>query len=454
MRAIAFYPCVQTESVLVTPSTPCETLQQACPDLKIQSWQAIEPSLTQQLEKTGFSAESLGCVAYPQTQIQLGEILTLADKQGLSILPFGSGSKLSWGGLPKRADLWVSTAHLNRLVDHAIGDMTITIEAGMKLIDLQRTLAEAGQFLPLDPLYSQQATIGGIIATASAGSLRQRYGGVRDLLLGISFARADGQLVKAGGRVVKNVAGYDMMKLLTGSYGTLGVLTQATFRVYAAPENGQTVLVFGDRTALSQALQQINNSSLAPTALDLISSHLAAELGAAKQDSLLIRFQTIPAGIQAQVEQVEQLAKSLGLSTTRYPDENDKSLWQRLSMVIEQQPPERCFLCKIGVKPTFAGDLMTQVQTLIPEQSLTVIHGSSGLGWLRSPEPNPDVINQLHQHCQTWGGFLTILEASPTLKDQIEVWGYTGNALEMMRRLKQQFDPNGVLSPGRFVGEI
>ena len=139
----------------------------------------------------------------------------------------------------------VSTQKLDRLIAHAVGDLTVTVEAGMKFAKLQEILATAGQFLPLDPAYPDRASIGGIIATADTGSLRHRYGGVRDLLLGITFVRADGKIAKAGGRVVKNVAGYDMMKLFTGAYGTLGILTEVTFRVYPLPTTEGTVILTG-----------------------------------------------------------------------------------------------------------------------------------------------------------------------------------------------------------------
>jgi glycolate oxidase FAD binding subunit len=439
-------------STLITAS-PCDTLKQQFPELQLQPWDLLGSSVQHQLNQLGLTSELFGCAAYPQTQLELGALLTLAYQQGWHILTYGSGSKLSWGGLPKPIDCMVSTAHLNRLVDHAVGDMTVTVEAGMKLADLQEILAKEGQFLPLDPLYGDQATIGGIIATASAGSLRQRYGGVRDLLLGISVARADGQLAKAGGRVVKNVAGYDLMKLMTGSFGTLGILTQATFRVYAAPAPGQTVMLSGDRTILTQAFQHIQRSALNPTALDFISPHLAVTLGETDETSLLIRFQTIAAGLQAQVEQVQQLAQALNLKTRLYQDEDENHLWQQLRTVIEQNATTQPFLVKIGIKARVIGDLMRQMQALLPTDHLGWIHGS-GLGWVRSQEPDPAVITQLRQLCQAEGGFVSILEASPALKRHMEVWGYSGNAQPMMQQLKQQFDPNGVLNLGRFVGGI
>jgi glycolate oxidase FAD binding subunit len=170
-------------------------------------------------------------IGLPTSESELAELVTIANRDRTQLVVAGNSTKLDWGGTVKGAKSIVSTQKLDRLIAHAVGDLTVTVEAGINFANLQTILAAAGQFLPLDPVYPDRATIGGIIATANTGSLRHRYGGVRDLLLGISFVRSDGKIAKAGGRVVKNVAGYDMMKLFTGSYGTLGILTAVTLRV-------------------------------------------------------------------------------------------------------------------------------------------------------------------------------------------------------------------------------
>ncbi|MGB3267039.1 MAG: FAD-binding oxidoreductase, partial [Microcoleus sp.] len=251
-------------------------------------WQDTEAVWQNRVEKAVAPGTSIDCTVYPHTQAELAAVIACARRNRWAVLPAGSGSKLDWGGLVKldpdppqppltrgeqdvvkvplfKGDLGgspdaggiaaVSTARLNRLVEHAVGDLTVTAEAGMKFADLQEILGKSGQFLPIDPAYPQQATLGGIVATAGAGSLRHRYRGVRDLLLGITFVRSDGKIAVAGGRVVKNVAGYDLMKLLTGAYGTLGIISQVTFRVYPLPESSGTVILTGETNALAQAAQ-------------------------------------------------------------------------------------------------------------------------------------------------------------------------------------------------------
>lgn len=175
-------------------------------------------------------------VVYPTSETQLAEVMACAHQNQWRVLPCGAGSKLVWGGLGQGVDLAISTARLNQIIDHAVGDMTLTAQAGLTLAELTPKLAAVNQFLPLDPAYPDRATLGGIVATGDTGSLRQRYGGVRDMLIGLSLVRYDGQIAKAGGRVVKNVAGYDLMKLFTGSYGSLGIISQLTFRLFPVQE--------------------------------------------------------------------------------------------------------------------------------------------------------------------------------------------------------------------------
>ena len=160
-------------------------------------------------------------IALPTTTEALGQVMALAHKNGWRVLPMGQGSKLSWGGLATEGiDLVVSTERLNQVIEHAVGDFTVTVQPGMKVAELRQLLAEQGQFLAVDPAFETQASVGGLVSTADTGSLRQRYGGLRDMLIGVQFVRYDGEVARAGGRVVKNVAGYDLMKLLTGAYGS------------------------------------------------------------------------------------------------------------------------------------------------------------------------------------------------------------------------------------------
>ncbi|XGB40905.1 MAG: FAD-binding oxidoreductase [Nodosilinea sp. LVE1205-7] len=212
-------------------------------------------------------------LVYPHSEAELAAVMACAHQQQWRILPCGGGSKLNWGGLLKPIDLVVSTARLNQVIDHAVGDMTLTVQAGTRLADLETPLANQQQWLAMDPAYGNLATLGGVVATADLGALRQSYGGVRDRVIGLTWVRHDGQIARAGGRVVKNVAGYDLMKLMTGSYGTLGVISQLTLRLYPVPDTSKTVVVTAAAADLTRLTHQVRSSPLTPVALDLFSPH-------------------------------------------------------------------------------------------------------------------------------------------------------------------------------------
>jgi glycolate oxidase FAD binding subunit len=384
------------------------------------------------------------CIVYPQSQEQLAAVIATAHQNNWSVLPCGSGSKLGWGGLTKDIDVVVSTERINRLIEHAVGDLTVTVEAGMKFSHLQNILAQARQFLALDPS-TPEATIGGIVATADTNSLRQRYGSVRDQLLGITFIRADGQIAKAGGRVVKNVAGYDLMKLFTGAYGTLGIISQVTFRVYPIQEASGTVVLTGAAEDVSQAATTLRGSALTPTQADLIATGLVSSLELGKGIGLVARFQSISESVKEQSHRLLEVGEKLGLAGVVFSGADESHLWQRLQQQIHSNTIESTITCKIGVLPSAAVEVLRQVE-------VGLIHIGSGLGVLQIEDEKQ--VLRVRSHCQSHNGFLTVLQAPVPVKQQIDVWGYTGNALPLMRRIKEQFDSKNILSPGRFVGGI
>ncbi len=420
----------------------------------ICNWQHLSSSWQERINKATENCPS--CIVYPNTVEELASTITCAHNNNWSLLPCGSGSKLGWGGLAKEVDIVISTERLNRVIDYAVGDLTVTVEAGVKLADLQSLLAKEHQFLPLDPAYPQEATLGGIVATADSGSWRQRYGGVRDMLLGISFVRSDGQIAKAGGRVVKNVAGYDLMKLFTGSYGTLGVLTDVTFRAYPLPEASETVVLTGEAEAIASATQTLLASALTPTAADLLSTQLVRQLGFGQGIGLIVRFQSVSESVKEQSSRLLEVGQTLGLQGTVYRGADEANLWQLLPEQIWKASQEPSITCKMGVLPSAAVTTLTKLDVLTSSTGLGLIHVSSGLGrWQLDPATvTPETIGELRRYCEAQRGFLTVLEAPISLKQQLDVWGYGGNALNVMRGIKQQFDPKGILSPRRFVGEI
>ena len=422
----------------------------------ICDWENLKPVWQERIARATSPEDFPSSIVYPSIAEELKSVITRAYSNGWGVLPCGSGTKLGWGGMSKGVDLVVSTERLNRVVEHAVGDLTVTVEAGVKFADLQEILLKTGQFLPLEPAYPQEATIGGIVATADSGSWRQRYGGVRDMLLGISFVRSDGQIAKAGGRVVKNVAGYDLMKLFTGSYGTLGILTEVTLRVYPVQEAAATVVLTGEKEAIASATKTLLASALTPTAVDLLSTKLVTQLGLGQGMGLMVRFQSVTDSVKEQSSRLLEVGQQLGLQGTLYTDANEANLWQSLQEQIWTAPHEPAITCKIGVLPTAAVTTLTQLDTLTSSTGLGFIHAGSGLGRLRLDPAavTPETILEMRRHCQAQSGFLTVLEAPISLKQQLDVWGYNSSALNIMSQIKQQFDPKNLLSPYRFVGGI
>ena len=423
----------------------------------ISLWKNIDQSKKQQLSQAIAPDNTINCIIYPETQAQLSDVVACCAQNNWVILPCGSGSKLHWGGLVKvdptthyQEIIVVSCDRLNGLIEHAVGDLTVTVEPGIKYAELQATLAKTGQFLAIDPAYPETATLGGIIATADTGSLRQRYRGVRDMLLGISLVRSDGKIAKAGGRVVKNVAGYDLMKLFTGSYGTLGIISQVTLRVYPIQEASGTVVLVGEREHIAKATQTLLSSALTPVAVELLSTNLVKELDLGKAVGLIVRFQTVIGSVEEQLQKLLEVGNSLGLNCIRYCD-YEVELWNKLKQKIWDSHRKTEIICKIGVMPNQAVETLNQVAL---ETGLGLIHAGSGLGELHFNSVNPETILELRQWCESIGGFLTVLAAPLEIKQKLDVWGYNQNGLDMMRRIKQKFDPQNILNPHSFVGGI
>ncbi|MEM6254210.1 MAG: FAD-binding oxidoreductase [Cyanobacteria bacterium P01_D01_bin.156] len=385
-------------------------------------------------------------IVFPESIEQLSAVVRTCCEKRWRTLSCGQRTKLHWGGQHQlnNIDVVVSTARLNKVVDHWVDDFTARVEAGIPFADFQAKLKLQNQFWPVDPLYANQATIGGIVATADGGSLRQRYGSVRDTVIGIQFVRYDGEVVKAGGRVVKNVAGYDLMKLMTGAYGTLGILSQITLRLYPVAAQSQTIVASGPVAAIAEAALQTRLQGITPVAMDIVGTSSGLQLAG--------RFQGIATGVQEQVERFQTVAKTVGLDSHAVDD--DGEFWSSLAQQLANLDH---ILCKVGLLPTAMVPLLQELSHL--DGWLGRLHNASGLGLITLPADAPEVgstLTKLRTHCQTHQGYLTLLQrpAATALGDTFDPWGYTGNALGMMRAIKQQFDPHGLLNPGRFVGGI
>jgi glycolate oxidase FAD binding subunit len=393
-------------------------------------------------------------VIEPGSPDEIARVLKTASGAGLQVIPRGGATKMEWGNPPRGSDLIISTRRLNRIVEHAWGDMTATVEAGCTLQQLQQTLAEHGQRLALDPPWPEKATIGGILATNDSGPLRIRFGSLRDLIIGITLALADGTLAKSGGKVVKNVAGYDLPKLATGSLGTLGIITQAIFRLHPIPRESRSLsFSASDNAAMNALVLAILDSQLVPTGVQV----RAASSSAPEVD---LRFEGTAAGCEAQVDQAVRRAAGCRQIETQIEDQTD--VWNTSATVWSGAEPSA--VCKFTVLPASMGTFFDKVKEVAEQGHLRwrLVAQAVGVGWLRlekegdgaAPDVFSSAIAELRQGLEARGGSLVVLRCPSEVKSKLDVWGSPGDALPVMKSIKAQFDPAGVLNPDRFVGGI
>ncbi len=334
------------------------------------------------------------------------------------------------------------------MIEHSEGDLVVSAEAGMTLDSLQTHLEGAGQMLALDP-EDTDSTLGGLIAANASGPRRFRYGTVRDLLIGITIVLADGTVAKSGGKVVKNVAGYDLGKLFTGSLGTLGVIVGATFRLHPRPATSRLVKTdVGDAEAVGAALRRILRSSLVPSAINLLADKdTIGQIG--------ILFEGIEPGAEAQAKTAAGLLQG-DRDPSVFRGEAAMERWRDLA---ESSPEDAPVTLKVTCLPAELPDVLKRVNEAAKRCRMTTrVRGQIGNGVLlvglsvdetsQVVEMVTDLRNFAHE------GSVVVLEAPVEVKRRIDTWGSVGDALPLMRKVKEQFDPAGVLNPGRFVGRI
>jgi glycolate oxidase FAD binding subunit len=397
-------------------------------------------------------------VVTPSGAEEVAAVLAFADREGLKVLPRGGGTQLGLGFPPTGGDILLSTARLNAIVEHAPHDQTVSVLPGLPLADLQASLARTRQWLALDPPSGPGATLGGLIATNPSGPRRLRYGGVRDQIIGVRVALADGTIAKGGGKVVKNVAGYDLPKLFTGSLGTLGVIVGATFRLYPLAAASRTLTLRApDLAALGDLALRITASQLVPAALDIA--------GASGEDeaTFAVSFETGgDAAAEEQASEARALAGSLAATAETLSGAAEDAFWERLDAGLA--PPDSgaagtSLLVKASVVPTGVARWLARLSTAAREGDVRArwrAHAGHGLILARldgDADALIALVEPLRAAAQVEQGSLVVVDAPPSITGRVDVWGPSA-ALDVMRGLKARFDPHGTLNPGRFVGGI
>jgi glycolate oxidase FAD binding subunit len=381
-------------------------------------------------------------VASPATTAEAAEVLRTAAEQGLTVVARGTGSKLTWGAPPRQVDLVVETTRMDQVVEHAAGDLIVHAQAGVTLSALQQTVAPAGQRLALDPLVP--GTLGGLVATGGSGPLRHSHGGVRDLLIGITIVRADGVVAKAGGKVVKNVAGYDLGKLLAGSWGTLGLTTEVIFRLHPLPAVTRFVVRPVESPADAHGVvQRIVHSQLVPSAVEL-------DRPAGRPARIAVLVEGTEAGVTGRVDALLSLVGPAAVVQEDSPD------WWG-------QPPWSPGDTALKLTHEIAGlpRLLDALDAAAAHHGLRAsVRGAAGFGLLHAalpadadPAAVAAVVTAVRDASSAWSGDVVVLDAHPAVKEAVDVWGPV-RGLDLMRRVKDQFDPGHRLAPGRFVGGI
>jgi glycolate oxidase FAD binding subunit len=384
------------------------------------------------------------------TAEELASALRQASELGHAVVIRGAGTKSDWGRPPQRVDCTLCTRRLNRVLAHEHGDLTATIEAGAPLREVNAALAAAGQWLPLDPPFADRATIGGILATNDSGPLRQRFGTPRDLVIGVQLATADGVLARAGGRVVKNVAGYDLSKLVAGSFGSLAAIVSATFKLAPLPKVTKTLIAtVPDINVAAQIVRDVMASQLEPIAFDLHSENVRDAAAC-----VMLRFASAPEVVDAQIDGARGLSGFKASTITVVDGDDERARWREHAEGIWNAPGAvvRASWLPANVA-TAIGELRQILSSrpgLIAGGASLIGRGAVGAGLIR-------VGGDAHDHAafvdalrrSSVFGNVVIVRGSAELKAMVDVWGAQGDRERLFASLKEALDPKGVLNAGR-----
>lgn len=384
-------------------------------------------------------------VLEPTTPEQLAAALAWASSHRATTVVYGGGSKLGWGRAPRRIDLGIRTTRLDRILAHRHGDLTATIQSGARLVDVNQQLAREGQWLPVDSAFDA-ATIGGIVSTNDAGPLRARYGTPRDLVIGMSLALTDGRLTKSGGHVVKNVAGYDLGRLMSGACGCLAALVDVTVKLLPLPAASQTLVVsYGDSAALASAVVRLADSQLEPTAFDLCLDFAAGSVSR----HLLVRFATSPESARLQTA----AARLLLVGETRVVEGAEEAqVWRHQ---VDRPWEDGRAVIRLSWLPAALAGTLSRIEGVLAQtqaQSVRVHARASVATGVVSLVAADDAVERLvHQLRAAGSGVanVVVLRQSAALKSRLDPWGDPPRAAAVMNALKQSFDPAGILNAGR-----
>ncbi len=394
-----------------------------------------------------------------ETEGQLAEAVFRAKKDSLALIPLGNGTKRHIGFPPSRYDVALWLRPMSGIVEYSPDDLVVVVRAGTTLAELQQVLAERGQFLPIDPPFPDKATIGGIIATASAGPSRCLYGALREHLLGVKVVQPDGTVTRFGGKVVKNVAGYDMTKLYVGSFGTLGVISEAALKVRPLPEHKATLALWSDNLDNVEVfLEQLVLSDVSPSFAELLNEAMVERAGLREifdleaPYCLLLGFDGFREEVDWWLNESKRLASQSGmLIGSTFEGDLDSAV--RTKVRDAHAGVDANLVLKFMLPSSEVCHFARDAQQAFNKAIGVIAHSLNGILRLvvfgEFEEALVEVVHDLLERAVQKGGNLVVEKAPCELKPKLPVWGKPNNSWLLMKRVKEIFDPHDIFSPGR-----
>ena len=412
------------------------------------------------------------CVVYPGTAEQVAQTLKYASDHNLAVIACGGGTKLGIGNPPGRYDIALCTRNITKIRYYEPSDLTAGVGSGMALADLQNVLKQDGLWLPLDLSGGRKATLGGIVATNASGPLRHFFGAPRDMVVGMQVATSEGKLVTTGGRVVKNVAGYDLGKLMIGSYGTLGVVTEVNLKLFPLPAERQTFGLSTGTLGIARDLRRsILTSPIQPLRMVLLDAETAGILhygiqpgAAAREPQIWLEAGGSKSVVDRTRKELEALGQAVGAKVHTYESEGAEEAWQTISDFSDWIG--RIYPGAVVLKGTMpianSEEFLSLAQQAAQNEKVRVASVALpgvgilqlGLQGFQNAGQAAGLVSRIRNAAEKLRGALTVISAPVDIKRKLDAWGMPATGFELMRKFKAAWDPKGILAPGRFVGSI
>jgi glycolate oxidase FAD binding subunit len=404
------------------------------------------------LSRYTVDGENPAVVCFPSTPDQVGTALRLCSEAEAAVTPWGGGTAMALGNIPRSVEVVIALDRLDNLIEHDDANLTATVQAGMTLSALQEQLKQSNQFLALDPPQPDRATIGGVVAANINGPRRMFYGSVRDLVIGMKMVLASGEQIKAGGKVVKNVAGYDLCKLFVGSLGTLGIITEVTFKMAPLAETAGTLIAQGPLDDCAKVAAEVFSSPLLPAAITLFNSAAAKAQGfETETGAIAIWVEGFTEAVERHLTDIQSIAAQNKLVAEVLRNQLHPSFWEK---VCDLGFGQETILYRLTVRLASVRPVLTALEQWNGAQ--VIAHPGSGTILVQTKALTEGIqwFPKLTEIAKEHRGHVVLVAAPGTLKKSIDVWGLAPPSTKLMREIKAQFDPHNMLNPGRFIAGL